>query len=176
MTAKPFDYIIVGAGAAGCVLANRLSRRADRTILLIEAGRRDSHPFIHMPRGVGKILADTRHVWPFPVHSGSNANSPPAIWVRGKTLGGSSSTNGMMYVRGQPADFDELAARTSDDWSWEKIGSIYRQAEKHALGADLTRGDSGPLKVSLPPRHVLMDRLIESAAAKLLASLTAKSP
>lgn len=159
------DVVIVGAGTAGCVLANRLSEDANCRVLLIEAGPKDTHPFIHMPRGIGKILADPNHVWPFPVHSAPGTNEKPAIWLRGRTLGGSSSVNGLMYVRGQPADFDALAAATSQDWGWNEIGPIYRRAETHPLGAAETRGDRGPLHVSLPARHPLMDLLLESGAA-----------
>lgn len=161
----PFDYIIVGGGTAGCVLAERLSSDPQRRVLLLEAGPVDRHPFIHMPRGVAKVLGDARYVWPFQATAGEGSNQPPATWVRGRTLGGSSSTNGMMYVRGQPADFDDLARVAGEGWSWRHIAPIYRKLETHPLGKDETRGDGGPLSVSLPKRHPLMDRVIAAGAA-----------
>lgn len=158
-----YDYLIVGAGAAGCVLANRLSARPNCRVLLLEAGPRDSHPFIHMPRGIAKVLANPALVWPFPAQPASGANTPPAVWVRGKTLGGSSSANGMMYVRGQPADFAEFAALTSADWDWEQIGRIYDEAEGKG-NARYARGEG--LRTSVPPPHPLLDRLCETGATQ----------
>ena len=157
---QPFDYLIVGAGAAGCVLAERLSADPAKRVLLIEAGPRDRHPMIHIPRGVAKILADPAHVWPFQAARGNRDNRPPEYWLRGKVLGGSSSTNGMMYVRPQPADFDALAATAGEIWSWAKMARIFEAMEDHPLGAGETRGNGGPLHLSMPPRHPLMDALI----------------
>ncbi len=145
-----YDYVIVGAGAAGCVLAYRLSADPKVRVALLEAGPRDSHPLIHMPKGLAKVMQDPKHLWVYTSEPEGGTAMNPEVWVRGRVLGGSSSINGMMYVRGQPADFDEIAAGSSDDWSWEHIGAAYRALESHELGADETRGDRGPLKVSLP--------------------------
>lgn len=158
---ESFDYVIVGAGTSGCVLANRLSADPSRTVLLIEAGPRDTHPFIHMPKGIAKIMANLRFLWPYMTKPDQCTASNAEPWVRGKTLGGSSAINGMMYVRGQDADYDEMARIAGDDWSWRHIGQAYRELEHHELGAAPTRGDKGFLRLTVPKR----DRLIDAAIA-----------
>jgi choline dehydrogenase-like flavoprotein len=156
---KGFDYVIVGGGAAGCVLAYRLSACPDISVCLIEAGPRDSHPFIAMPKGLAKLLVDRRHIWAHPSEPDACTGGRSEVWIRGRVLGGSSSTNGMVYVRGQPADFEAIAELSSDDWNWTHIGAAYKALENHELGADETRGDCGPLKVTMP---TLRDLLSES--------------
>lgn len=157
-----YDYLIVGGGAAGCVLAYRLSQDPSVRVALIEAGPRDKHPFIFMPKGLAKVMADPNHLWVYSSTPEESTAGNPEVWVRGRVLGGSSSVNGMMYVRGQPADFDALAEHTSDDWNWEHIGAAYAALEGHELGADKTRGAAGPLKISMP---TLRDRLSETMIA-----------
>ena len=156
-----FDYVIVGAGSAGCVLANRLSANPDVTVALIEAGPSDAHPYIHMPRGVAKLVRDPKRVWVYLTEPQARTGMRPDYWLRGKVLGGSSSINGMVYVRGQPQDFNAIAALSSDDWSWDQIGRIYAELENHELGAAPTRGNVGPLRISLPTyRSVLTEALL----------------
>lgn len=153
---KPFDYIVVGAGSAGCVLADRLTRDGRTRVLLIEAGPEDTHPFIHMPKGIARIIGNPAFTWGFTTNPAQGNNNTAEYWARGRTLGGSSAINGMMYVRGQPADFEEFAQQTSDDWGWEKIGAAYRELESHELGGAETRGVDGPLHVTMP---TMRDRL-----------------
>ena len=145
-----YDYIIAGAGPAGCVLAYRLSENPKNRVMLIEAGPADSNFFIHMPKGLAKVMADPKHLWAYSSVPEASTADKSEVWVRGRVLGGSSSVNGMMYVRGQPADYDAIAELSSDDWSWEHIGRAYAALENHELGADATRGDSGPMRISLP--------------------------
>jgi choline dehydrogenase-like flavoprotein len=159
---ESYDYVIVGAGAAGCVLAYRLSEDPAVRVCLIEAGPRDTHPFIAMPKGLAKVMADPKHLWAYASQPDACTADQSEVWVRGRVLGGSTSTNGMMYVRGQPADFDAIAEVSSDDWSWKHIGAAYAALEGHELGAAETRGAEGPLKVTMP---TLRDKLSEAQIA-----------
>ncbi|MDI9237350.1 choline dehydrogenase [Lysobacter sp. LF1] len=143
-----FDYIIIGAGSAGCVLANRLSADPDVRVLLIEAGPRDSHPFIHMPAGLAKLVTNKRVNWDYHTAPEAALENRALWWPRGKVLGGSSSINAMCYTRGVPGDYDEWASLGADGWGWSSVLPYFRRSERNARGASALHGDEGPLYVS----------------------------
>lgn len=142
-----YDYLIVGAGTAGCVLANRLSADPTTEVLLIEAGGEDTDPRIAMPRGFGELLGDPAMAWHYPTRS-FGPTEQVEHWVRGRTLGGSSSVNGMVYNRGHRADHDALAAAGNPGWFWDDMLPIFRSIEDNSLGGSPVRGADGPLQIS----------------------------
>lgn len=147
-----YDYVIVGAGSAGCVMANRLSAHPSVSVLLIESGPDDKSPLIAMPRGIGKLLAPGNpHVWDYRVSRGSAAGEGEDVWLKGRTIGGSSSINGMVYVRGAPEDYDAWEASGCMGWGWANMARHFVELEDHVLGANECRGAGGPLKISLHP-------------------------
>jgi choline dehydrogenase len=143
-----YDYVIVGAGSAGCVLAHRLSENSRNRVLLLEAGPRDWHPFIHMPAGLAKLVGKKGINWDYTTEPEEQLNDRRLWWPRGRVLGGSSSINAMCYIRGIADDYDDWARRTGDErWSWQNVLPYFRRAEGNARGADALHGGDGPLAV-----------------------------
>jgi choline dehydrogenase len=130
-----FDYIIVGAGTAGCVLANRLSARSRNRVLLLEAGGSDRRFWVRVPIGYGRTYSDPRVNWMYEAEPDPGLDGARSFWPRGKVLGGSGSINAMLYVRGQPADFDDWAACTDAGWSWAGVRPVFEALENRAAGA-----------------------------------------
>ena len=143
-----YDYIIVGAGSAGCVLAHRLSADPRRRVLLLEAGGADRSLLIRVPIGYGRTFNDPRYNWMYETEPEPALNNRRQFWPRGKVLGGSSSINAMVYVRGQPADFDDWAAAGNPGWSWRDVLPYFIKFEDHAWGASAYHGAGGPVHVS----------------------------
>jgi choline dehydrogenase len=146
MTDLHFDYIIVGAGTAGCLLANRLSADASKRVLLIEAGRRDDYHWIHIPVGYLYCIGNARTDWLYQTEPDAGLNGRALRYPRGKTLGGSSSINGMIYMRGQARDYDHWAELTGDDaWRWDQVLPHFKLHEDHYKGASSVHGARGSL-------------------------------
>ena len=143
-----FDYIIVGAGSAGCVLANRLSEDASTRVLLIEAGGSDRSPFLQMPGALPFAYRAPRFNWSYEAGPEPHLNGRMIFHPRGRVLGGSSSINGMTYVRGHPLDFDGWAAAGLPEWSWVHCLPYFRKLENYDRGADEWRGGDGPLRIT----------------------------
>jgi len=160
-----YDYVIVGAGSAGCVLANRLSEKAGKRVLLLEAGPRDWHPFIHMPAGLAKLVGKKGVNWDYSTEPEPQLDHRRLWWPRGKVLGGSSSINAMCYIRGIPADYDDWARATGDArWGWDNAVNFFKRAEGNTRGADELHGADGPLHVQdLRYHSALTDAFIEGA-------------
>jgi choline dehydrogenase len=164
MTARVFDYVIVGAGSAGCVLANRLTENGRHTVLVLEAGPPDTNPWIRVPIGYGKTMHHPVLNWRFRTEPDPHMNGRRIYWPRGRTLGGSSAINGLIQIRGQAEDFDTWEKLGADGWSARETLRYFIKSESYSGGAGPYHGDSGPLSVSdITDRSELVDAFIRAA-------------
>jgi choline dehydrogenase len=145
---ETYDYVIVGAGSAGCVLANRLSRDANYRVLLLEAGGEDSNIWLKVPAGVPRVVGHPDLTWGYMSESEPGLNNRKIIWPRGKTLGGSSSINGHVYMRGNPGDYDGWESMGNQGWAWRDVLPYFRRSESHFTGHSELHGADGELHVS----------------------------
>ena len=161
---EAFDFVIVGAGSAGCVLADRLTASGRYRVLLLEAGPSNLHPWLHIPLGFGKLFTDRRYNWCYATEPQPECHNRQVIAPRGKVLGGSSSINGLIYIRGQAEDFNFWRQLGNVGWGFEDVLPYFRKAEDNERGADEFHGAGGPLAVSdLRDRHPLAQAYVEAA-------------
>ncbi|HUF30409.1 MAG TPA: GMC family oxidoreductase N-terminal domain-containing protein [Gemmatimonadaceae bacterium] len=164
--ARDVDFVIVGAGSAGCVLANRLSADGRYAVLLLEAGPRDSSPWIHLPAGAQRAIGDKRIEWGLETEPEPGMHDRRIPVPRGRTLGGSSAINAMVYVRGHPQDYDRWAAEGCDGWGWREVLRYFQRSESNDRGANRLHGAEGPLRVStVRDRRRLAESFISAAEA-----------
>ncbi|MDN5925841.1 MAG: GMC family oxidoreductase N-terminal domain-containing protein [Hyphomicrobiales bacterium] len=160
---ETYDYIVVGGGSAGCLLAARLSDDANATVLLIEAGPRDLNPWLHVPSGFFKTINNPRYDWRYKTEPEPALHDREIAWPRGRVLGGSSAINGLIYIRGQADDFNDWAQRGNPGWSWADVLPAFRSVEAQARGASEFHGEEGGLGVEDPDVALeLVSRFVEA--------------
>src|SRR5918993_471923 len=162
--APSYDYVIVGGGTAGCVLANRLSADPGKRVLLLEAGPEDRSPWIHLPIGYGKTMFHPVYNWRFSTDPDPGMDGRRIYWPRGRCLGGSSSINGLIYVRGQREDYDAWAKAGNRGWGWNDVLPYFIRSESNSRGASEAHGADGPLACSdIGAKHELIEAIIAGA-------------
>jgi choline dehydrogenase len=162
MAEEAFDFIVIGAGSAGCVLANRLSADPKNRVLLLEAGGPDRNFWLHLPIGYYRTIFNTRLGWGYETEPDPGLNGRKVPWPRGKVLGGSSAINGLVYIRGQKEDFDHWRQLGNAGWSYEDVLPYFKRAEDQQRGADQYHGAGGPLAVSDSGQHELCEAYIRA--------------
>jgi choline dehydrogenase len=159
-----FDYVVVGAGSSGCVVANRLSADGRHKVLLLEAGPRDNYIWIHIPIGYGKTMFHKSYNWGFYTDPEPNMKNREIYWPRGRGLGGSSSINGLIFIRGQSDDYDRWSQLGNAGWDWKNVLPYFKKCEHNSRGASETHGGDGPLWMSdIREKHELMEAIIRGA-------------
>src|SRR5579872_5143364 len=160
---ETYDFIVTGAGSAGCPVAARLSESGKYRVLLLEAGPPDTNPWIHIPLGYTRTYTDPRVNWMFESEPEKQLNGRTLYQPRGKVLGGTSSINGMVYMRGTPSDYDNWRQRGCEGWDYESVLPFFRKAENQERGESEFHGVGGPLNVSNPVRCALGDAMVQAA-------------
>jgi len=161
---ETFDYIVVGAGSAGAVVANRLSESGSHSVLVLEAGGSDLRPYVQMPLGYGKVYYDEKVNWKYQTQPVEELNNRPSYWPRGKVLGGSSSINAMVYVRGHQSDYAQWE-EAAPGWGWSDVEPVFRRMERWGGEPDPRRGKDGPLSVTdiTDMAHPMCDTYLQAA-------------
>ena len=163
MANEEFDFIVTGAGSAGCAVAARLSENGKYRVLLLEAGPPDTNRWIHLPMGFSKVFADPKVNWMYDSEPEEQLNGRQMYSPRGKVLGGTSSINGMVYMRGNHGDYDEWRQRGCTGWDFDSVLPFFKKAENKLSGADEYHGVGGPLTVTdRGPGHELTDAVVNA--------------